>query len=294
MKKKIIQSLRFKAFHTGMVIVLLSVCLLSSFNVGKKDESEDIELINKIFAAIENVKTVRYSLQCNERIKGRMQHTESQVKLQTSPRKLYLSLRGPEVLWIEGTNNGNALVNPGAFPYMNLNLDPYGILMRKDQHHTIHEMGFRYLADILKDGMKRAGDKLDKYFTILGEEKYNGRTCYKLHIAFPDFAWVPYTVKKGESLTSISRRLRVSEYMVLEKNSKISWYNDVKEGQIIQVPTAYAKLTLLLIDKELLLPVNNKIFDDKGLYETYEYYNLQVNTPVAPEEFTKEYKDYNF
>jgi hypothetical protein len=267
---------------------------MGSFNYKRKD-MEDRELIEKIFTSIENVKTLRYNLQCNERIKGRMQHTESKVKLQVSPRKLYLSLKGPEVLWIQGANNGDALVNPGSFPYINLNLDPYGSLMRKDQHHTIHEMGFRYLADILRDGMRRAGDKLDKYFTVLDdEEKYNGRPCYKLHISFPDYAWGPYTVKKGENLTTIARKLRVSEYMVLENNPKVNGYNDVKEGQIIQVPNAYAKLTLLLIDKELLLPVNNKVFDDKGLFETYEYYNLQVNTPIAPEEFTKEYKDYNF
>lgn len=281
--------------YARLIIALAGICFLTtSFSYKDKEEDDDIELINKIFNSIDNVKTLRYNLQCNERIKGRMQHTESQVKLQVSPRKLYLSLKGPEVLWIQGTNNGDALVNPGAFPYVNLNLDPYGLLMRKDQHHTIHEMGFHYLASILKDGMRKAGDKLDKYFTVLDEEKYNGRVCYKLHIAFPDFAWVPYTVKKGENLTSIARKLFVSEYMVLEKNPKLNWYNDVKEGQVIQVPTAYARLTLLLIDKELLLPVNNKVFDDKGLYETYEYYNLQVNTPIAPEELTRNYKDYNF
>lgn len=281
--------------YTRVIIALIVFFFLTTSYSYKYERGEDDrELIDKIFNSIENVKTLRYNLQCNERINGRMQHTESQVKLQVSPRKLYLSLKGPEVLWIQGTNNGDALVNPGAFPYVNLNLDPYGLLMRKDQHHTIHEMGFHYLASILKDGMKKAGDKIDKYFTVLGEEKYNGRVCYKFHIAFPDFAWVPYTVKKGENLTDIARKLFVSEYMVLEKNPKINWYNDVKAGQVIQVPTAYAKLTLLLIDKELLLPVNNKVFDDKGLYETYEYYNLQVNTPIAPEELTRDYKDYNF
>jgi hypothetical protein len=223
-----------------------------------------------------------------------MQHTESKVKMQINPRKLYLNIRGVEVLWVQGTNNGQALVNPNAFPYMNLNLDTYGSLMRKDQHHTIHEMGYQYLADILKDGMRRSGDNLDKYFKILGEEKHDGRDCYKLSISFPDFAWVSYTVKKGENLTSIARKLRVSEYMVLENNPKLNSFNDVKEGQVIKVPNAYAKLTLLLIDKEYLLPVNNKIFDDKGLFETYEYYGLQVNPPIAPEEFTKSYPGYHF
>ena len=63
---------------------------------------------------------------------------------------------------------------------------------------------------------------------------------------------------------------------------------------MIKVPDAYAKLTILLIDKTVLLPINNKVFDDKGLFETYEYYNLQVNSPIAADEFAKEYKDYNF
>ncbi len=269
--------------------------LLISFRYKKSDNiSGNRELIDKIFEAVDNIKTMRFNLQCNERIKGRMTHYESKVKLQVSPRKLYLSLKGPEVLWIQGQNNGDALVNPGAFPYMNLNLDPYGSLMRKDQHHTIHEMGFQYLADILKDGLKRAGDKLDKYFVIVGDEKLDGRDCYKLAISFPDFAWETYKVKKGESLTTIARKLRVSEYMVLMNNSKISWYNDVKEGQNIFVPNAYGKLTILLIDKEYMVPVSNEVFDDKGLFETYKYFDLQINTPIPAEEFSKTYKGYNF
>jgi hypothetical protein len=223
-----------------------------------------------------------------------MQHTESLVKLQVSPRKLYLWVNGPEVLWVQGANDGEALVNPASFPYIDLNLDPFGSLMRKDQHHTIHEMGLQYLAEILKDGIRRAGDKIDKFFVIVGEEKCNGRNCYKLSITNPDFAWGPYTVNKGEDIISIARKLHVSEYMILEHNSNLSSYNDVKEGLVIQVPDAYAKLTLLLIDKELLLPINNQVFDDKGLFETYEYRNLQVNPSIAPEEFTKNYKDYNF
>lgn len=288
--------MKIKSRHIFLFITLFAFStLLISFRYKKADTiSNNRELIDKIFNAVDDIKTMRFGLQCNERIKGRMTHYESKVKLQVSPRKLYLSIKGPEVLWIQGQNDGDALVNPGAFPYMNLNLDPYGSLMRKDQHHTIHEMGFQYLADVLKDGMKRAGDKLDKYFVIVGDEKLNGRNCYKLAISFPDFAWGTYTVKKGENLTTIARKLKISEYMVLMNNPKISWYNDVKEGQIIQVPNAYGKLTILLIDKELLLPVSNQVFDDKGLFETYEYNNLQINTTILPEEFTKEYKEYNF
>jgi hypothetical protein len=290
--------MRFKKIHTLTLLTIAALAVLTCSFIPTTDTETDTmtndELIRNVFSSIDNLKTLRYSLQCNERIKGRMQHTESKVKLQIAPRKLYLYIKGIEVLWCEGTNNGNALVNPGSFPYINLNLDPFGSLMRKDQHHTIYEMGYQYLEDILKDGLRRVGDKIDKSFIFLGEEKYNGRVCYKLSITFPDFAWNSYTVKKGETLITIARKLHVSEYMVLENNPKLGWYNDVKEGEVIQVPNAYAKLTLLLIDKEYMLPVNNKVFDDKGLFETYEYSDMQVNKPIDQKEFTKNYEGYNF
>jgi outer membrane lipoprotein-sorting protein len=287
-----------KGYMGRAVVFCLFLCfciITTSFTTLKSTKSTSAkDVLNNLIESIGKVKTLRYNLKCNERIKGKMQHTESSVKLQVSPRKLYISVRGPELIWIEGANNGNALVNPGSFPYINLNLDPNGSLMRKDQHHTIHEMGMQYLAEILKDGIRRAGDNFDKHFVLLGEEKYDGRMCHKISISFSDFSWNSYTVKAGENMTTIARKLHVSEYLILENNTKYSWYSDVKPGDVIQVPDAYAKYTLLLIDKELLLPVNNKIFDDKGLFETYEYYNLKVNTPILPEEFTKNYKDYHF
>lgn len=288
--------MKFKIYYTGISIIMISICiLLVSFNNKKTSKKHDAaEMLNGILKSISNIKTLRYDLQRNERVKGKMNFTESKVKLQVSPRKLYIAIDGQEVLWIQGANNGNALINPGTFPYINLNLDPMGSLMRKNQHHTIHELGMEYLAEILKEGMKQYGEELYKHFVIMGEEKYMGRTCYKLSVAYPDFAWLPYTVKKGETILSIASRLHVSEYMILEKNPATSWFDDVKEGQVIQVPNAYAKLFLLMIDKELMVPISEKIFDEQGLFETYEFYNLQVNSPMSAEEFTEDYKDYNF
>lgn len=251
-------------------------------------------MLNSILKAINETKTLRYELHRNERVKGKMSYTESKVKMQVLPRKLYIAVGIQEVLWAEGTNEGNALVNPGSFPYMNINLDPMGSIMRKNQHHTIHELGMVYFGDILKRGIKRYGSNIDNYFVSLGEEQYIGRNCYKFSISFSDFAWAPYTIQKGETLITIAKRMNLSEFMILEKNPELSWYDDVREGQIIQIPNVYAKTILLMIDKEYMLPISEKIFDDKGLFESYEYHKLKVNTPIASEEFTKDYKDYNF
>ena len=288
--------MKSKLFYIAFSITLISCCLvLVSFSYKPADKAfESIEILNDVLKSISKVKTLRYDLQRNERVKGKMNFTESKVKLQVYPRKLYISIGAQEVLWLQGANNGNALINPGTFPYINLSLDPMGSLMRKGQHHTIHELGMEYLAAILKNEMQQYAKELSKHFVILGEEKYMGRICYKLSIAFPGFAWVPYTVKAGETLFSIAGQLHVSEFMILEENTKLNSYTGIVAGQVIKVPNAYAKLFLLMIDKEYMLPISEKIYDDKGLFETYEFYNLRVNSAIAAEEFTQGYKGYHF
>lgn len=292
---KIIRTITFRQKAITLCVLIVTSLLLTSFSYSKKQDKPvgSLEMLNKILAAINGIKTLRYELHRNERIKGKMNYTESKVKMQVSPRKLYVSINNQEVLWVEGTNGGNALINPGTFPYVNVNLDPMGSLMRKNQHHTLNELGMDYFGSILKNGLKRYGDNIDKHFVLLGEEKFAGRTCYKISISFSDFAWGAYTVKKNETLITIAKSMNVSEYMMLEKNN-LSWYDDVKQGQVIQVPNVYAKVILLLVDKEQMLPLSETILDDKGVFETYEYHDMQVNVPIAPEEFTKTYKDYHF
>ena len=115
--------------------------------------------------------------------------------------------------------------------------------------------------------------KFDSYFKLDAEERINNRPCYKIIIDNKDFAYENYTVGENESITSIARKLRISEYMILEVNPKFNDYFDIlKKGQIIKVPNAYAKYVTLYIDQLYFLPISIKILDDKGLYEQYDYH----------------------
>ena len=221
-------------------------------------------------------------------------HTESKVKLQVSPRKIYLSLKGPEVLWIQGANGGDALVNPGSFPYINLNLDPYGSLMRKNQHHTIHDLGFGYIGKTTRSSIFKSGQALEKIFTYIGDIVWDNTDCYKLFASYPDFKYINYKVEKGETVASIANEFNCGEFRILEKNQWISDYSSNIEGKQILVPNNYSNKTILYINKKNNLPVFLKVYDDLGFYEGYEYHNLQVNTGFAANEFTKEFKDYKF
>lgn len=251
------------------------------------------EILNNTIAAVDDIQTLKFHLKCNERVNGKLLSTESQVKLNRSPRKIYIYLKGPELLWVEGKNNGNCIVNPAGFPYMNLSLDPMGALMREKQHHTIHQMGFEYFGDIIKSSMSILENEFDTYFKCTGTLNWNARECYFITAEYPDFKYTDYTVQKGENLTSIARKLKVSDFMLMEVN-KAKNYNDVKAGQVIKVPNVYGKKMILYIDKDTYIPRVIKVYDEKGLFESYEYHDLQLNPKIAEEEFTKEYKEYGF
>jgi outer membrane lipoprotein-sorting protein len=253
------------------------------------------EVIFKMIKSIDELERLKYSLKIVERGKKGYNHYESSVKLSRKPRKIYLYIKGIELIWVAGWNGNKAYVKPNSFPYVNLSLDPLGYLMRQDQHHTLNEMGVDYFGSVIEYIALKYGDKFDNYFKFDGEERVNNRPCYKIIIDNKDFGYETYTVGDNESITSIARKLHVSEYMILEVNPKLNDYFDIlKKGQKLKVPTAYAKHVTLYIDQLYYLPISIKILDDKGLFEQYDYHFLQVNPKIDDAEFTTGYKDYKF
>jgi hypothetical protein len=280
--------------HLTMVLAVV-IYLSSNFMVAQTPVLNGRDLLIKTLKSINEVKSLKYQMKVTERGKKGNNTFESSVKLNRIPRQLYINIKGLEVLWVQGKNSGKAYINPNSFPYINLSLDPMSSLMRKDQHHTLHESGYDYFASIIAHNVLKLGDVGKDHFLFEGEETVNGRTCYKIVIKNNDFTYVDYKVGKAENLTVIARKLFLSEYMLVSKNKGLTDYYDIlKEGQIIKVPNYYAKNITLFIDKVYMLPLNIKITDELGLYEDYNYNFLQVNPKFEADEFTKGYKDYKF
>lgn len=284
-------------FLKRSLLVFAGFFTLLSFSVlgQHKENINTKELLLKMVKSIKEVQGLKYSLKITERGKKGYNHYESSVKLIRKPRQLYIYIKGIEVLWTQGTNDKKALVKPNSFPYINLNLDPMGNLMRQDQHHTINEMGFDYFGSIIEYVILKFGDKLEDGVKYDGEERYNNRPCHKITINNKDFAQTTDTVGASENLTSIARKLFVAEYMIVEMNPKLKDYFDIlTPGQVIKVPNYYAKTVILYIDQFYNLPIGVKVYDDKGLFEEYNYHFLQVNPKFDEKEFTRDYKDYKF
>ena len=202
-----------------------------NFTLAQKLELNCQDIVLKSLKSIKEVKGLKYHLRITERGKKGFNFYESNVKFNRNPRLIYLYIKGIEVLWLQGKNDGKALVKPGTYVFFNLNLDPMGNLMRQDQHHTLNEMGYDYFASIIQNTVDRLGDKFDECFSLAGEERINSRPCYKVLINNNDFNYVDYTIGEGESITSIARKYNIAEYMILEKNPKFNDYFDIlKKG----------------------------------------------------------------
>lgn len=243
-----------------------------------------------------SVQSLQYEMYKWERIGGKILHEKNFIKWRRSPRSVYLKITEPsvmEVLYVEGRNGNKALVNPGRF-IPNLNLDPNGELMRRDQHHTIFATGFDYTVELIEDLINKYNDQSYSIAKYLGEETVHGRACHKIELASPNFKYVPYTVGRGENLVAIARKLKLNELMILEKNSSVKNYYSVKAGQKIEVPTSFTARTIVCVDKITHLPALVQVFDDKGLFERYEYKRVVVNPRFKDEEFQSNYADYGF
>lgn len=279
--------IRYPISLTLLLFVLLPISAFKNANCKN--------ILNEMFESIKSVKTARYKLNSSEKTKDKILSAVSEIKIQVNPRKVFFSnTSGIEALYAEGEMGGDVLVNPNSFPYINLKLNPFKSIMRHNQHHTIFELGFQHIGSVIENAVKKSGDNFDKWFTYLGDVVYDNRDCYKLYYEYPEFKYVSYTVLKNENVRTIAEKLGVGEYRIMTHNEDIPYTDYLKEGRVLKVPNAYGSKTLIYVDKIYNLPVFIKVFDNQGFYEAYEFYDMKINLEFAPNEFTKQYKDYHF
>jgi LysM repeat protein len=155
----------------------------------------------------------------------------------------------------------------------------------KEQHQTIDRAGFGRIKKVLMTSINaRKGEDLNKYAKIVGSVQYDGKDCYKIEINDPEYKIINYTVKAGQTTVwKVGDALAVPEYRIKELNDID---DDLKVGQVIKIPSSYAKKTTIYLDKATNLPLYQKMEDDKGTYEIYEMKNLKINVPLTDADFT--------
>ena len=254
------------------------------------------EIIEHMLDSIKNIKTQSCSVKATERIGKHILIAESYIKINVSPRKIYFHspAKGAELLWVEGTNKGNAIVHTKSIPLMSFDLDPFGSIIRKDQHHTIFELGTSYIGVTIANTILKAPKDFDKHFTYAGTATFNNKECYQIIINYPDYKYIEYTTQKGETVTSIAHKLNTSDYKIRYKNDLSSYFGAIKMGKKLSIPVPYSNKGIVLIDKKTYIPISVTVYDEEGLYEAYEFTLMRINHTFKSDEFLKSYKGYRF
>lgn len=275
-----------------LLLFLYPVFLFSQIDKEKK-------IISQMTAACEQMKGAKYVIATTERKKsGKSDYNELLVKIKTHPMQIYVySIKtnpGAEALWRDGEMSNHVLINPNGFPFINLRLDPYNTLLRKDGHHTVKELGFDYILSMVYHYQNVLGEKFYSYLSIADTIQWDGRKLVRLTFDYTDFIYVPYIVKKGENVSTISLMNYVNDYMIVCANEKVDDYHDLKTNQKIVIPNCFGKKIIFGIDLNTKLPLLQEVYDEKGLFERYELKSFLINPKFEPDEFTPSFKDYHF
>lgn len=280
--------------HSSLILFLFLVINASSQI--SKEHFKDFKIITDMFDSAKKVTFVRYKMKSLERIENGFNASNTNIKLQTSPRKVYL--KNPdkklEVLYNEELSKDKCTVKPHVFPYFTMNLEPRGNLMRKNQHFTIHEIGFEFTVKTIAIALSKEKDQILKHLTNSGEVTKNGMKCHLMIYENLTFNYVDYIVQDKETVTSIANKFIVNDYMVRTKNKLYDNYGYLKKGSVIKIPNFYCKKAIFYIDKKTMLPISMQIYDEVGIFENYDYFDIELNKPIPKDEFTKSYKDYDF
>jgi len=277
---------------TGILAIFFIVFCTSFISL---TDIKPVRILQQMNDSIKSIKTVRAHISALERVENKFLTAKSEIKLQVHPRRLYFknSLKKLEILYNHGQLNNKALVKPNTFPYVPLMLDPTGNLMRKNQHYTIHELGFDFVGRSVAFTINKDKEGLNN-FKYHGKVNKNGYSCYFIEYENKNFSYVDYTVGNKETVTSIALKLVVNDYLVRYKNDLLNDYGFLKQGRIIKVPTLFCKKATLYIDEKMMLPVAVSLYDEIGIFENYEFTKIETNRPIKEEEFSRSYSGYNF
>lgn len=256
---------------------------IAAFVIFQVKAATGIEVMQKCVDAIASLKSATFNFYAQERFKGgKITKSEVAMKVQNSPLKIYANATQPQAAQLIYIPAKSADVN--VKKGLKLNLAPTNKLLMADQHHPIIRAGFGQVRKILLKSMEqRKGENLNSFCKLIGTVTYDGKECYKVELIEDDYKIVYYTVKAGETdIWKFCESKAIPEYKVKELNDV---GNELTVGAKIKIPTAYAKKTTLYIDKTTNLPIFQKMEDDLGMYEQYEFKNLKINVALSDADF---------
>jgi len=274
-----------------LLVASLFIFTATTFSI----EPSPISILSKTVSAINDIQTVKYSMKKKERQGKSFIDGEIKVKQANNPFRIYCYLikpnEGTEVLY--KAPDKKALIHIGFFPWITTSLDILGNRIMDDNHHPVNHSGFNYFGDIIDHLIKTQGTTKPDAITYKGEVRHNEQACHNIILESDDYEIKEVTITKKERMSNFADRTYVSGYKLKELND-IDFGDYLEVGQKIKSPNYYAKSMNIYVSETSNLPVMMEIFDENGLFAKYDFHDVQVNTFMSDDEFSKDFEEYGF
>lgn len=253
-------------------------------------EQDACQLMKQMITRSKTIRTLEFTMKTRERMNGEMIEREGYFRIERQPRfRVYYERgfpdKGAKVLYDASADSIKMTVKPNTFPWVPISLGKDDWMVRKGGHHTVDQAGFDYTLDILDFIMKKYGAESCGFIRFGTQGELDGTRCQNVELDNPHFTWINYTLKDGETVESIAKERRISDYMILQRNPQYNKYSDIYPGTVIRIPVDYAKRMTVCVDEQTGLPALIRIYDDQGLYEEYQFLNMKVNPPFTDADF---------
>lgn len=276
-----------------LTILVVFFLFLQSF-IGEVQNNAQEQVLKSI-AAIEKLNTLSFHLEKVERFEDKIFKAGLSIHQRTKPYAVFLEMKHPhegtQALFVEGKFSNEVQVKPSTFPYIGLALSPTSSLLMKDNHHTIKDIGFNYLANVLKKTIVTRGNELFKGATV-EEIEFRGLKMHKVTIIDYGYKYKQEKISQSITLGSFAEQRGLSLYTLMRLN-KMS-HQDQLLGKTISLPTSFALKLIIYINPNNNLPQCQYIYDEQGLMESYEISELNLYPNFDSNEFTLKGKGYRF
>jgi hypothetical protein len=268
---------------------LLILLLISIGFSGIGQETCDCDSVfTFVYGQWDKVDNMSYRSTKTERKLGEYEKASFDFVIQRSPFKVagLMVDKGHRILYDPNLKAQEGLYIPNGFPFTNLWLDIDGNLFRGLNHYTISNAGCNFIFGIIRNEYKKMPDKFS-----CTKERVDGEDQIRIYAETGSFGTYTYTGLAGETVLSVSEKLKAMAYLLIEYNDNIKGYTDDVEGLEMKIPTHYGSKVALVVSAKHGLPLLIQVSDPAGLVQEYRYTNYQFDLELDEDYFTEDFQD---
>lgn len=256
----------------------LMLCILLFTPIEYQDERKLDLILDELNSILTNAKEVNLKVTKAELFDDEVKYGESILHYNFKEDKTYIRTIKPkadlEITYSPNLKN-EAEVHADFFPFITVNLDIYGFLMLRDQHHPVSHVNFKYFLNLIIHYISKV--KLNDQCRIIDGKDGNGTDVWKLHFSTENNGELSYQIKEKQTFIELITSKKLNPYLVLQLNPNISGYGHIlKENESITLTEHYADRAEMLISKTHHVPVEMKFWRKNELFEHYVFSDISL------------------